>query len=309
MGDNKIKVGVLRGGEGKHYTFSLRKGGDIISHIFENLSGKYKTVDILIDKNGSWHLNGVPINPADLTHKVDVFWDTTRHPNISTILDNLFVPNIGNTSFLKILENNNNMLQKHIKDVGIKMPRSILLPFYQKDFDGSIEKYVLRKAKEVFEKFSSPWVVKSFTPDSNMGIHLAKTFTELVDAIEDGVSHQKSILVEEFISGKVVSTHSVTDFRGKDIYVFPINNLFTGQVSLLTKEKEQITSLVKSFHKHLAVKHYLKSDFILHPRRGLFLTNIDFLPDLRVGSHLEKSCEYVGAKKHHVIEHILNKAK
>ncbi|MFA5936870.1 MAG: hypothetical protein WC822_03260 [Candidatus Paceibacterota bacterium] len=306
---DKIKVGILRGGEGKHFISSLHRGGDIISHIFENLSGKYKTVDILIDKNDSWHLNGVPINPVDLAHKVDIFWDTTRHPNISTILDNLSVPNIGNTSFLKILENNNNMLQKHIKDVGIKMPRSILLPLYQKDFDGSIEKYVIKKAKEIFEKFSSPWVVKSFTSDSNMGIHLAKTFPELVDAIEDGVAHQKSILVEEFILGKVVSVHSVADFRREDIYVFPINNPFTGQVSLLTKEKEQIISLVKDLHKHLAVKHYLKSDFILHPRRGLFLTNIDFLPDLRVGSHFEKSCEYVGAKMHHVIEHILNKAK
>ena len=35
--ENKIRVGILRGGEGEHHFISLRKGGDIISHIFENI--------------------------------------------------------------------------------------------------------------------------------------------------------------------------------------------------------------------------------------------------------------------------------
>ena len=74
--DEKLKrVGVLRGGEGKHYTSSLQKGGEIISHIFESLSDKYKVFDILIDKDNKWHLNGVPIVPADLLHRVDVVWN------------------------------------------------------------------------------------------------------------------------------------------------------------------------------------------------------------------------------------------
>ena len=42
---------------GNQYTSSIRKGGDIISRIFENLADKYKVVDIFIDKDG----NGMPM--------------------------------------------------------------------------------------------------------------------------------------------------------------------------------------------------------------------------------------------------------
>jgi len=312
----KIKVGIIRGGTGGNYASSLKKGGNIISHINENLSDKYKTVDIFIDKNGNWHANGLPIIPADLVRKVDIVWDTSEHPSAFIALNNFSIPNLGRGHFLKVLENNNDMLRKHMKEIGVQMPRSMVLPLYQKDFDGLRERYVIKKAKEIFEKFSSPWVVKSFTPDSNMGIHLVKTFPELVDAIEDGVKHEKSILVEEFIDGKVASIHSVSSFRGQDIYIFPLKDISIEEkvptpkgVGILTESVgKKINDIIKNLHKHLAVEYYLKSNFIFHPRRGFFLTDIDFLPDLRDGSHFEESCEFVGAKMHHVVEHILEKA-
>ncbi len=304
---DKKRIGIIRGGMGDYYNSSLIKGGDVISHIFENLSDKYNIVDILIDKKDIWHLNGVPINPADLIHKIDISWNTVQHPSVSAVLNNIAVPNIENRSFLGTLESNNEMLRKHIKDVDVQMPRSIVFPAYQEDFDGDRSSYSLRKAKEVFEKFSSPWIVKSYTPDSNLGIHLAKTFPELVYAIEDGVAHNKSILVEEFILGKAGSTHSVSGFRKdflkekNDIYVFPPEN-FTAD------EKEKIISIVKDIHTHLGTKHYLKSDFVLHPKRGFFLIGVDFSPDLRKGSHFEKACKSVGAEMHHIFEHIVERA-
>lgn len=302
MNENKDKkrVGVLRGGMGKRYESSLHKGGEVISHIFENLSDRYKAIDILVNKENIWHINGVPIKPANLMYKVDVIWNALRHPSSSMILDSLSIPNAGNESFLGTLENNNDILRTHVKNIGIQMPRSLVLPLYQKDFDGPEEKYAIKKAKEVFEKFSSPWIIKSFSPDSNMGIHLAKTFPELMDAIEDGVAHKKSILVEEFIPGKIGAAHSISGFRGEDVYVFP-------PVNFISSEKEKIISLIGKLHKHLGVKHYLKSDFVLHPKRGFFLTSVDFFPDLRRGSHFQQSCEYVGAEVHHIIEHILEK--
>ncbi len=301
----KIKVGILRGGTGKHYESSLKRGGEIISHILENLSLKYKTVDILIDKNGVWHLNGIPINSSDLNRKVDVIWNTSKHSSTASVLDNLSIPNIGNGSFFGALENSSDMLRKHMKSIGVQMPQSIILPLYQKDFDGPREKYAIKKAKEVFEKFSSPWIVKSFSDDSNMGIHLAKTFGELAEAIEDGVAHKKSILVEEFIPGKVASMHSVPAFRGQDIYVFPLGNTFG---NFTPGEKEKLISLVKNLHNHIGAKHYLKSDFILNGKGKIYLLDIDGIPDLRPDSHFSQVCESVGAKTHHIIEHILEKA-
>ena len=299
--DAKKRVGVLRGGEGRHYSPSIRKGGEIISHISENLSDKYKVYDILVDKNGVWHINGVPTMPAELIHKVDVIWNTS-HPSFSVALDNLAIPNVGHGFFSSTLESSSEMLREHMKQIDVEMPRSIILPVYQKDFDGPRERYAIKKAKEIHEKFPAPWIVKSFTPESNMGIHLAKTFNELVGAIEDGVQHGQSILVEEFISGKVASFHSVPMFRGEDIYTFPLGNAY-GHFS--PEEKEKLASLAKNLHRHIGAEHYLKSDFILTPKGKVYLLQIDGMPDLSPDSHFSQVCISVGAQAHHVVDHIL----
>jgi len=302
MQANAIKrVGILRGGSGKHYASSLQKGGDIISSITDNLGNKYQVFDVLVDKDHIWHFKGMPVTPSDLGNKVDVIWNTS-HPSLSNILDSLSIPHISTPSFSSTLENSKELLREHMKEIGVQMPRSVILPVYQHDFDGPREKYSIKKAKEIFEKFSSPWIVKSFTEDSNMAIHLAKTFPELVNAIEDGVNHKKSILVEEFIAGKVASMHSVPMFRGEDFYTFPLGNSF-GIFS--SEEKEILSRVAKDLHKHIGAKHYLKSDFVLNSRGKVYLLQIESMPDLKRDSHFSQVCESVGAKMHHVIEHIL----
>jgi len=269
----KKRVGVLRGGTGEHYHSSLRKGGDIISHISENLADKYKTIDILIDKEGVWHLNGIPISPADLIHKVDLVWDTT-HPSAGIILDNFSIPNIGSGSFLG---NNVDLIRKHVKSIGLNMPRQIVSP---------------KTARAVFEKFGAPWIV---------GDELVKTFAELIELIENN----ENILVEEFIAGKVASVHSLPHFRGQDFYTFPVVNVFG---ILSGEEKEKLTNLTKDLHKHIGGEHYLKSNFVLNKRGKIYLLELDSTPNLKSYSHFAQACESVGAKMHQVVEHILEKA-
>lgn len=308
----KKRVGVLRGGTGNNYRSSLLKGGNIIAHIAENLGDKYKIVDILIDKNGVWHLGGLPIDPPELTHKIDLAWNVAD-PNFSIILDHFSIPNVSNSSFFSSLENNNDLLRNSMKNAGVVMPRSVVLPLYQEDFDaslpsqvgswqGSRERYAIKKAKEIHEKFGAPWIVKSFTPDRNMAIHVAKTFGELVGAIEDGVKHEKSVLVEELILGKVATLHSMPDFRSEKIYTFPFGKFAS---SFSSSEKEELTSFVRDLYKNIGAKHYLKADFVLSPTRGICLLGIDGTPDFRVNSHFNEACESAGVKTHNIIEHIL----
>ena len=301
----KKRIGILRGGTGKHYASSLKHGGDIISNIFENLSDKYKVIDILIDKKTIWHINGLPIMPADLMHKIDIVWNTS-HPSVSVILDSLSIPNVGVSFFSHTLENSKEILREHVKKIGVLMPRSIVLPVYQKDFDGSREEYSIKKAKKIHEKFAGPWIVRSLMPETNMAVHLAKTFGELVASIEDGVKHQTSILVEEFVPGKVASVHSVPNFRGQKIYTFPPVNIF-GNFSSLEKRKLEI--LAKNLYQHIGAGHYLKSNFILNKRGKIYLLDLESIPNLQSFSYFSKACESVGVKVHHVIEHILEQVR
>ncbi len=298
---SKKRIGIIRGGGGEYYASSLKSGGDIILHIVENLGEKYKPVDILIDKDCIWHVNGLPINPGDLISKVDLVWNTS-HPSFSNIIESLSIPHIGTSPFLS---GSRDFLREHIKKIGMTIPRHILFSVYQKDFDGDRNKYAIKKAKVVFEKFGSPWIVRSLTNDSNMGIHLAQTFNELVRAIEDGVKHETSIVVEEFIPGKVASLHSVPNFRGQDFYIFPPVNVF-GNFS--SEEKEKLFIAVKNLHNHIGAKHYLKSDFLLNSRGKIYLLDFKSTPNLKSSSHFSQACESVGAKMHHVVEHILERA-
>ncbi len=302
--NTKKRLGILRGGAGEDYNSSLRRGGDFILHITENLGDQYKVYDILIDRDYVWHLGGVPINPGDLVSKIDVVWNMS-HPSFSNILESLGIPNIGASAFSHSLKTSRDMLAEHMKSINVAIPRHIVLPVYQKDFDGPREKYPIKKAKEVFEKFSSPWIVKSFTPDTSMAIHLAKTFPELVNAIEDGVQHKKSIVVEEFIAGKVASIHSVPNFRNEDVYVFPLGNSF-GLFS--HDEKEKLINLTKDLHNHIGAEHYLQSNFVMNPRGKVYLSNIELNPDINPNSHFSQACESVGCKTHDVVLHILEQA-
>lgn len=297
---DKIRVGILRGGNGEHYHASLRKGSEVISHFHEHLSDKYKPIDILVDKEGTWHIKGIPADPSKLIYKVDVVWNTS-HPSLSNILESFSIKRVGTPAFSNYFGISRKMLEERMKKIGVKMPKHIVLPAYQEDFDGDKERYAVKKAKEIFEKFGSPWMVKSFTPDSSMGIHLAKTFPELVGAILDGVEHDKSILVEELIPGKVAPVHSVSHFRGQDIYVFPPG-------SFSNAEKEILISTAKDLHQQIGVNDYLKLDLVLSPKGKVYLLGIESIPDLRQDSHFHQACASVGAKAHQVVEHMLDKA-
>mgnify|MGYP001612409943 CR=1 FL=1 len=315
MKENKDKkrVGILRGGGEDDHLSSIEQSAILITQIIENLSDKYKIVDVLVDRNGVWHINGIQAKPADLMHRVDVVWNTAQS-SLSSVLKQFSISFVGVSSFAHSMGNNRTLLEQHIKDLDIKMPRHIVLPVYQKDFDGfygSKANYANRKALEVFQKFAGPWIVRSLTENSNAGVHVAKTLPELKEAIEDMMKHGTSILVEELIVGKIVPVHSLRGFRGdlpalpnrreqaRDIYTFPLVGSFSRE------EKEKISMLAKRLYHHLAEHFYLKSNFLLTPKGSVYLTGVFFNPNIKKTSHLSQSLESVGAKMHHLIEHIL----
>ncbi len=294
---------MLRGGTEGDYHASLREGGEVISHIFENLSDRWKVLDIFVDRGGVWHLSGIKAEPADLVNNIDVVWNTAE-PRFGNILQNLSIPTINISSFSSLLRENHEMLREHIEELGLQMPKKIVLPSYQEDFDGEAHLYAAKKAKEIWQKFPAPWIVKSFTEDNTMAKdyrHAAKTFPDLVDAILDGVHHNKSILVEELISGADVSGHSVAGFRDQGVYVFPFEGVNR-------EHKRKLEDVLRDLHHHLGATHYLHSDFTIHPEKGIFITDVSFSPDLKQGSHFHQVCESIGAKMHHVIEHMLEKS-
>jgi hypothetical protein len=105
--------------------------------------------------------------------------------------------------------------------------------------------------------------------------------------------------------GKVASLHSVPDFRGEKNYIFPPVNVFG---HLTSEEKEKLIYLGRNLHEHMGAKHYLKSSFVVNKRGKIYLLSMDSILDPREDSFFSNVCESVGAKMHHVVEHILDSA-
>ena len=71
-----IRVGVIRGGPSSEYEVSLNTGANVLSHLRGDvLREKYKPVDILIDKDATWHVNGKPITLEHVSNNVDVIFN------------------------------------------------------------------------------------------------------------------------------------------------------------------------------------------------------------------------------------------
>ena len=293
------RLGILRGGENDYFS-SIKEGANILLHISEHLSHKYKIVDILVDRDGVWHIKGLPVLPSDVMHRVDVVWNTAS-PKLSSVLKSFSIPVVSVSPFVHSVGQNRKFLEQHIKDLDIAMPRYIVFPVYQKDFDGPEKEYARTKTQEVFRKFAGPWIVRSFAPEPSMGVHVAKTLPELERGIEDALMHKTSILVEELISGRLAPVHSILGFRGEEIYTFPLENIFS------SSEKERLEDLSKKLHRHLGDHVYLKSNFLVTPKGKIYLTGVLFNPNIEKSSHFHKSAESVGAKMHHIVEHILER--
>ncbi len=303
--ENKIRVGILRGGAWDSYQDSLDHGGDLLNMITEHLNDKYKTVDILVDKDGIWHTAGLPIFPMDLSHKVDLVWNAS-HPSFGSVLKSLSMPHVSQDAFLRTLEDDHDLLKQHARQAGVQIPRSLVLPPYQEEFDGARAEYSIRKAKEVHAKFGAPWIVKSFNADPDMGIHVAKTFGDLVSAIDDGVNHGDSLLVQEFITGRDASMYSVPGFRGESLYTFPAMHEANSSLKFSETERYKLLKAAKELHAILGAKHFLKSNLIITPSGRVYLSSIESEPDLTQESTFHKACEAVGAKVHQVVDHILS---
>jgi D-alanine-D-alanine ligase len=330
-----IKVGVIRGGISGEYKVSLASGAAVLEHLrSDKLNKKYKAIDIFIDRDGVWHVNGIPTTMEKIIHKVDVIinalhGDYGEDGKVQQELEQWKIPYTGSGPFASAVGYNKFLTKQEFAKLGINTPRHILFPAYQKDFDGPRDEYATKKAREVWERLPPPWIVKPLTGGSSMGVHVCKTFQSLVDAFQVGVNENVSVLVEEFIKGKEATVGVIDEFRGKKIYTLPPIEIripktatffdnevkYNGQSqeicpgNFTDEEKAELERLASLIHTGLGLSHYSRSDFIIHPKRGIFALEVNTLPGLTNESLMPKALAAVGSNLPEFIEHIIKLAK
>jgi D-alanine-D-alanine ligase len=324
---SSLKIGVIRGGPSTEYDVSLLSG----AHILEILSETHRPIDIFISQDGAWHINGIEKSPAQILKNVDVVWNAMHGEygedgKIQEFLYHHGVPFNGSEKYPSSLAMNKYLTKEHLKQIGIKTPTYALV---RQNDD------LKNRAREIFDTIPGPLIVKPVRGGSSLGIRVVKTYVELYSALYDILSERSDALVEELISGKEATVGVIDDFRNSSIYALPpveiryggeksgdINffdyeSKYSGESEEICpgnfseKEKREMEILSKLVHKHLGLRHYSRSDFIVSPKRGVYFLEVNTLPGMTKNSLFPLSLKAVGASVkdfvHHVLLKMLNK--
>ncbi len=316
----RIRVAVLRGGPSREADVSFKTGKNVL----DNLPEKYIPTDVFISKDGGWHIDGVPVSPQKLFENIDVVFNALHGEygedgKVQQLMNQFGVKYTGSKALASALGMNKAMAKDFFKKAGLKTPVYVLV---------KKEDNLEEKAKEIFRTFPIPAIVKPNGSGSSIGVTIVKTMADILPAIEEALRHSEYAIVEEFIEGKEATCGVIENFREKTIYpLLPIEIVkpreigvwgFTEKYSgcaeekcpgnFSEKEKEMIQTMAMEAHRVLGLRHYSRSDFIISPRRGVYILEINSLPGLTKESLLPKELEAVGCSFSYFLDHVITLA-
>lgn len=325
---HKPRVAVLRGGPSSEYEVSLKTGDNVIRHI----SGDhYHVVDIIISKDGIWHREGIPVTPHDLFPHIDAVFNAMHGQygedgKVQHLLEMHKVPFTGSGSFASALGMNKAMSKEVFRKNNIRTPQYHLIKISEKKSPETLKEKIF----SLFRKFPLPLVVKPASAGSSVGVTLVKSFEGFEPAIEEAFKHSDAVLVEEFISGVEATVGLIDHYRGLPLYALPPIEVRPHKAkgrafydyeakyedasdivipSTFTREqKMELVDLARRTHEALGLHHYSRTDFIVSPRRGIYVLEVNTLPGLTDHSCIPKALEAVGAPLSHFVDHVLGLA-
>ena len=290
-----LRIGVLRGGQSPEYDLSLKNGADVLRHLNET----HKPVDIFIDKDGKWYVGGLARPPEKILQNIDVVWNSLNgnygeNNQTHELLDSHKIRYTGSDRYNSTLANNRLVVRGKALDVGLKVAVYKVV----KSGDPLEE-----KAKEIFNTMPHPMVIKPILGRMNQ-YPIAESFSELISGLGSVLSSHLGALVEEYIEGKNVFCIVTENFRNKNLYAFPpVSNR-----SISKAETEKVEDYAKRIHRALNLCHFSEPFFIVTPRRGIYFSEINIMPQIKETGTLKKSLELVGSSIKEFIHHLLDLA-
>ena len=283
---SKTRVGVLRGGPSSEYHVSLKTGATVLA----NLPESYYGLDVFIDREGGWHCKGRKESPSKILDKVDVVWNGLHGEygedgGVQQILEMHGVPFTGSRRFPSALSQSKILAKKITQQAGIKTPQSRIL---RKEEISSLEEL----AGELYRTFPQPAVIKPSSKGSSIGVSVVTTEEEVLLGLTAVFAISDTALIEECIQGKEANCGVIEGYRGEKYYSLipvevvlpPAGRLFDfntkyGKEALhkcpggfTAEEKRELQELAVDIHKLLELRHYSRSEFIVHPKRGIFFS-------------------------------------
>ncbi|MDO8492276.1 MAG: D-alanine--D-alanine ligase [bacterium] len=318
----RTRVGVLRGGPSSEFDVSLATGKTVLDNLPEDL---YQPIDIFIDQKGEWHRRGIPVTPERAVMDIDVIFNALHGQygedgKVQQLLDHFKMPYTGSGALASAVGMNKILAKKHFVQKGIKTP-------YYKVIEMSPN--LDEKLVEIFRTFPQPSVIKPYNGGSSLGVTVARNFNEFCQSTANAFHYSPKIIIEEYIDGREGTLGLIENFRQMPIYALlpveiqPINGRtffdyeakYAGHSNEICPgnfskgEVEEIIKAVSASHEAIGGRHYSRTDFIIHPRRGIYVLEVNTLPGLTESSLIPKSLQALGIKLSEFLHHIISLAQ
>lgn len=307
----------MRGGPSPEYNVSLQTGGNILANIPE----EYEPVDIFISKKGVWHDRGFEKSPDSILKRVDMVINGLHGKygedgEVQRILEQFNVPYTGSNSLASALTMNKITSKKIYKKNLLKTPHFVSIPF---------ENLSREAIRDVYHNMLRPFVVKPSAAGSSIGVYIVDSLPELEEAVIAAARFSPAVVIEEFIRGKEATCGVIENFRGQKHYslmpieirhkkdFFDYNSKYSDKGAeeicpgnFRLSESKEVERMAAEAHKALGLRHYSRSDFIIHPKRGIFILETNSLPGLTQKSLLPKSLNAIGSDIKEFLSHIIH---
>ena len=316
----RIKVAVLRGGPGVESEVSMKSGKNVL----ENLSDKYIPIDVFVSKDKTWFVDGVEITPEKIFRNSDVVFNALHGEygedgKVQQLMDQFGVKYTGSKALASALGMNKVLSKEIFEKNGLKTPLHKVIKKGDK-LEGLDH--------TIFKTFPMPAIVKPGGSGSSIGVSIVKVLKDILPAIENALKYSNTVIVEEFISGKEATCGVIEKFRKEAVYsllpveiikpkesgFFGYDEKYSGTSSEICpgnfsgKEKNMIQRMAAEAHKILGLRHYSRSDFIVNPKRGVYILEVNTLPGLTKESLFPKSLDAIGLPMSHFLDHIITLA-
>lgn len=320
--NHRIRVGVVRGGPSNEYEVSLNSGAAVLSALHDKFDDRYEPVDVFIDKTGKWHILGKEIAPEKSGQHFDIAWNALHGTygedgKIQSFFEAHGIPFTGSGSLSSAVGMNKALTKKILGDHGIRSPywKEALSADIRNDIDAAVE--------DLFTTFLMPAVIKPAQSGSSVGVSIARGKGDIGPALEEAIKHGDAVIIEEYIPGVEATCGVIEGFRGQELYALPpveirSKNSFFDYKAKYEGQSEEIVparfsreitaaleDLARSVHRSLRLKHYSRTDFIIHPRRGIYVLETNTLPGLTRESLIPKALRAVGSDIHELIDHVI----
>ena len=318
-----LRVAVLRGGPSEEYDVSLMTGRGVL----DSLSRRGTSIlDVLVNKQGEWNINGFIRKPEEALAGVDVVFIALHGPygedgTVQRILDRVGVSYTGSRAYPSAVAMNKILTKDVLRQVGVKMPAHMRVSAAGAD--------IRRVAATIESLFGPSYVVKPITGGSSIGTVIAHGVHELVRALQIALATREDVMVEELISGREATVGVVEGLRGQDHYVLPTIEIvpppahgffdyevkYNGQTEEICpgrfseSEKTQLAEAALEAHKLLGLSQYSRSDFIVNKKGDIYFLETNTLPGLTKESLIPKALSAVGHSYDDFIWHLVTTAK